>query len=115
MTEIRVASNIPYPPWEYYDPPTSKNPAGFDYDFSQALGKVIGVPVVQRRVDLDGVQVQAADPLADGVTVDPPPLVELRSRRRWRGWRRRAGLRALRSAPSPPPVQEVLPEGHGCA
>jgi polar amino acid transport system substrate-binding protein len=45
MTQIRVASDIPYPPWEYYDPPTSKNPAGFDYELSQALGKVIGVPV----------------------------------------------------------------------
>jgi polar amino acid transport system substrate-binding protein len=45
MTQIRVASDIPYPPWEYFDPPASKNPAGFDYELSQALGKVIGVPV----------------------------------------------------------------------
>ena len=44
MTEIRVASDIPYPPWEYFDPPTSKNPAGFDYDLSQAIAKKIGVP-----------------------------------------------------------------------
>jgi len=41
--QIRVASDIPYPPWEYYDPPTSKNPAGFDYDLSQAIGATLGI------------------------------------------------------------------------
>ncbi len=45
MTSIRVASDIPYPPWEYYVSPTSKQATGFDYDLSQALGAVIGVPV----------------------------------------------------------------------
>ena len=35
MTEIRVASDIPYPPWEYYVEDT-KQPTGFDYDLSQA-------------------------------------------------------------------------------
>lgn len=43
--EIKCLSDIPYPPWEYFDPPTSTNPAGFDYDLSQALGKKIGIPV----------------------------------------------------------------------
>jgi len=43
--EIRVASDIPYPPWEYYDPATSKNAAGFDYDLSQMLGAKIGIKV----------------------------------------------------------------------
>jgi len=43
--EIKCLSDIPYPPWEYFDPPTSTNPAGFDYDLSQALGKKIGVKV----------------------------------------------------------------------
>lgn len=55
MTEIRVASDIPYPPWEYYDPPTSKNPAGFDYDLSQALGKIIGVPVSFNETPFDSI------------------------------------------------------------
>ncbi len=45
MTSIRVASDIPYPPWEYYVSPTSKQLTGFDYDLSQALGAEIGVPV----------------------------------------------------------------------
>ena len=42
---IKCLSDIPYPPWEYFDPATSTNPAGFDYDISQALGKKIGIPV----------------------------------------------------------------------
>jgi polar amino acid transport system substrate-binding protein len=55
MTQIRVASDIPYPPWEYFDPPSSKNPAGFDYDLSQALGKKIGVPVSFNTVPFDSI------------------------------------------------------------
>ena len=55
MTEIRVASDIPYPPWEYYDPATSKNPAGFDFDLSQALGKKIGVPVSFNETPFDSI------------------------------------------------------------
>lgn len=55
MTEIRVASDIPYPPWEYYDPPTSKNPAGFDYDLSQAIGKKIGVPASFNETPFDSI------------------------------------------------------------
>ena len=43
--EIKCLSDIPYPPWEYFDPPDSTNPAGFDYDLSQALGKKMGVTV----------------------------------------------------------------------
>jgi len=43
--ELKCLSDIPYPPWEYFDPATSTNPAGFDYDLSQALGKKIGVTV----------------------------------------------------------------------
>jgi polar amino acid transport system substrate-binding protein len=55
MTEIRVASDIPYPPWEFFDPPNSSDPAGFDYDLSQALGKKIGVPVSFNDVPFDGI------------------------------------------------------------
>jgi polar amino acid transport system substrate-binding protein len=42
---ITCISDIPYPPWEYFDPPDSTNPAGFDYDLSQALARKIGVPI----------------------------------------------------------------------
>lgn len=42
---IKCLSDIPYPPWEYFDPPTSTNPAGFDFDLSQALGKKVGITV----------------------------------------------------------------------
>jgi polar amino acid transport system substrate-binding protein len=55
MTSIRVASDIPYPPWEYYDPATSKNPAGFDFDLSQAIGKKIGVPVSFNQTPFDSI------------------------------------------------------------
>jgi len=41
---LRVASDIPYAPWEYYVSATSKQVTGFDYDLSQAIGKKIGIP-----------------------------------------------------------------------
>ncbi|HMK91557.1 MAG TPA: ABC transporter substrate-binding protein [Thermoleophilia bacterium] len=40
---LRVASALPYAPWEYYNPPDTKNFAGFDYDLSQAIGAKLGV------------------------------------------------------------------------
>jgi polar amino acid transport system substrate-binding protein len=52
---LRVASDIPYPPWEYYDPATSKNPAGFDYDLSQAIGKKIGIPTSFNQTPFDSI------------------------------------------------------------
>ena len=55
MTAIRVASDIPYPPWEYYDPATSKNPAGFDFDLSQAIAKKIGVPASFNQTPFDSI------------------------------------------------------------
>jgi len=55
MTEIRVASDIPYPPWEFFDPPTSKDPAGFDYDLSQAIAKKIGVPASFNATPFDSI------------------------------------------------------------
>ena len=42
---LRVASDIPYPPWEYNVSPASKQLTGFDYDLAQAIGKKIGIPV----------------------------------------------------------------------
>ena len=53
--DLRVASDIPYPPWESYDPPTSKNPAGFDYDLSQAIGKTIGIPTSFNETPFDSI------------------------------------------------------------
>ena len=52
---LRVASDIPYPPWEMYDPPTSKNPAGFDYDLSQAIGAKIGIPTSFNETPFDSI------------------------------------------------------------
>ena len=52
---LRVASDIPYPPWEYYDPATSKNPAGFDYDLSQAIGAKIGIPTSFNETPFDSI------------------------------------------------------------
>ena len=52
---LRVASDIPYAPWEMYDPPTSKNPAGFDYDLSQAIGAKIGIPTSFNETPFDSI------------------------------------------------------------
>jgi polar amino acid transport system substrate-binding protein len=52
---LRVASDIPYPPWEMYDPATSKNPAGFDFDLSQAIGKKIGIPTSFNETPFDSI------------------------------------------------------------
>jgi polar amino acid transport system substrate-binding protein len=52
---LRVASDIPYPPWEYYDPATSKNPAGFDFDLSQAIGAKLGIPTSFNEVPFDSI------------------------------------------------------------
>ena len=52
---LRVASDIPYAPWELYDPPTSKNPAGFDFDLSQAIGKKIGIPTSFNETPFDSI------------------------------------------------------------
>jgi polar amino acid transport system substrate-binding protein len=52
---LRVASDIPYPPWEYYDPATSKNPAGFDFDLSQAIGAKIGIPTSFNETPFDSI------------------------------------------------------------
>ena len=53
--QIRCASEIDYPPWEYYVSPTNKQPTGFDYDLSQALAAKIGVPISFNYVAFDGI------------------------------------------------------------
>lgn len=40
---IKVASDIPFPPYEMFD--ADNQPTGFDYDLSQAIGQTLGVPV----------------------------------------------------------------------
>jgi polar amino acid transport system substrate-binding protein len=52
---LRVASDIPYPPWEYYTPATSKNPDGFDFDLSQAIGAKIGIPTSFNETPFDSI------------------------------------------------------------
>jgi polar amino acid transport system substrate-binding protein len=44
QTSLTVLSDIPYPPWEYYTTPTSRQVTGVDYDLAMALGKKIGIP-----------------------------------------------------------------------
>lgn len=55
MTTIRVASDIPYPPWEMFTAPGSNQATGFDYDLSQALAKKIGVPASFNPTPFDGI------------------------------------------------------------
>jgi polar amino acid transport system substrate-binding protein len=55
MTSIKVASDIPYPPWEMYTAPGSNQPTGFDYDLSQAIGKKIGLPTSFNETPFDGI------------------------------------------------------------
>lgn len=40
---IKVATNIPYPPWEMYATAGGNQPAGIDYDLSQALAAKLGI------------------------------------------------------------------------
>jgi len=40
---VKVASDIPWPPWEMYVTEGSDELTGFDYDIGQALGAVLGV------------------------------------------------------------------------
>jgi len=53
--EIRCASDIPYPPWEMWVTPTSKQPTGIDYDLSQAIGKKLGIKVSFNDVPFDSI------------------------------------------------------------
>ncbi len=52
--QIRVASDIPYPPWEMYVGTTSQ-PTGFDYDLSQAFGAVLGIKVSFNEQPFDSI------------------------------------------------------------
>jgi polar amino acid transport system substrate-binding protein len=52
---LRVASDIPYAPWEYYVSPTSKQVTGFDYDLAEAIGKKIGIPTSFLETPFDSI------------------------------------------------------------
>lgn len=52
---IKVASDIPYPPWEMFVTPTSKQATGFDYDLSQAIGAKIGIKASFNQTPFDGI------------------------------------------------------------
>jgi len=41
---VRVASDVPYPPWEMFTEPGSQELTGVDYDLGQAIGAKLGVP-----------------------------------------------------------------------
>ena len=50
---LRIGSDISYAPLEFYRGP-SKVVTGFDYDLAQALGKVLGRPVIFENRDFNG-------------------------------------------------------------
>jgi polar amino acid transport system substrate-binding protein len=52
---LNVASDIPYPPWEMYVDPTSKQATGFDYDLSQAIAAKIGIQASFNQTPFDGI------------------------------------------------------------
>jgi polar amino acid transport system substrate-binding protein len=52
--QIRVASDIPYMPWEGYVG-TSTQPTGFDYELSQALGTALGIKVAFTETPFDSI------------------------------------------------------------
>jgi len=53
--DLRIASDIPYPPWEYFDfaDGSSQQVTGSDYDLSLALGAKIGIPTSFNDVPFD--------------------------------------------------------------
>ncbi len=52
---IRVATNIPYPPWEMYTEVGSKQATGIDYDLSQALAAKLGVKASFDQTPFDSI------------------------------------------------------------
>ena len=53
--KVRVATDIPYPPFEMYTAPGSNQPTGFDYDLSQALGAKLGIPFEFDQIVFDSI------------------------------------------------------------
>lgn len=53
--EVRVACDIPYPPWEMFTAPGSNELTGIDYLLGQALGAKLGVPFVFQQTVFDSI------------------------------------------------------------
>jgi polar amino acid transport system substrate-binding protein len=53
--KVRVASDIPYPPWEMFTAPGSNQITGIDYDIAQAIGAKLGIPFVFQVTVFDSI------------------------------------------------------------
>jgi polar amino acid transport system substrate-binding protein len=53
--KVKVATDIPYPPFEMFTAPGSNQPTGFDYDLSQALGAKLGIPFEFDQIVFDSI------------------------------------------------------------
>ncbi|GAA1898377.1 ABC transporter substrate-binding protein [Lapillicoccus jejuensis] len=52
---VRVATDVPYPPFEMFTSPGSTRMTGLDYDLGQAIGGVLGVRFVFGEQKFDGI------------------------------------------------------------
>ena len=52
---IRVATNIPFAPWEFYTAVGSKQATGIDYDLSQAIARRLGVKATFDQTVFDAI------------------------------------------------------------
>lgn len=52
---LRVASNIPFPPWEMYTKAGGNQPTGIDYDLSQALAAKLGIKATFDQTAFDSI------------------------------------------------------------
>lgn len=70
--KVRVATDVPYPPFEMYVSEDSKQITGIDYDLGQALGARLGVTFEFRPQNFDGilpaVQAGKADAIMSAMT-----------------------------------------------
>ena len=53
--KVRVASDIPYPPWEMFVSAGSSQITGMDYDIAQAIGAKLGIPFVFQVTVFDSI------------------------------------------------------------
>ena len=65
--KVRVASDIPYPPWEMYTAPGSNQVTGIDYDIAQAIGAKLGIPFVFQQTVFDSIPLALESGKADTV------------------------------------------------
>ena len=53
--EVRVATDVPYAPFEFFQPEGSQQIAGVDYDLGQAIGAKLGVKFTFTQQKFDGI------------------------------------------------------------